>query len=129
MPSCANAWEKPHSSERATGSLSIAWWTAHRPSTNRSSRRSGRSADRQVAQSLLQKAPLGFLPRQGERPFVRPARVLDPSKTTAQIGAGRMREVILLEVAASEDRIDKREACRRTIVHGDRRSAIQLDDR
>ena len=57
------------------------------------------------------------------------ARVGHSSKATAQIGSRRMREVVLVEIAAGEDRIDDRQPRRRTVAHRDRRGAIQLDDR
>ena len=92
-----------------------------------SSRRRERSAD--VRQPALQEPALGLLPRQGERPRVRRARVGDSSKPTAQVGSRRVREVVLVEIAAGENRVDDREPRRRTVAHGHRRGAVQLDDR
>jgi len=52
-------------------------------------------------------------------------RATEPAK---QIGARRMREVILAELASAENRIDECQSGRGTVAHRNGRRAIQLDD-
>ena len=56
-------------------------------------------------------------------------RVDSTPKAAAQVGARRVRQVVVLELAARQDAVDQREARRRTVAHRDGHRAIQLDDR
>ena len=59
----------------------------------------------------------------------RSAGLVHPPATPAEVGARRVREVVVRPIAAREDRVDQRQARRRAVAHRDRHGAIQLDDR
>ena len=83
----------------------------------------------QFCQSLLDEPPLRPLRREGERFLVRHPRVSPSAKPAAQIGAGRMREMILVETAALEQGIDQRQPRLRPVAHRHGRGPVQLDHR
>ena len=45
------------------------------------------------------------------------------------LGAGRVGQVIVGQVAAGQDRVDQRQAGRRAVAHGDGDGAVELDHR
>jgi hypothetical protein len=77
----------------------------------------------------LDKAAFRRLRRQSERVFVCSDRVLRGSQAAAKVGPCRVREVIVSEIAACEDRVDEREADFGAITHGDGGRAIEFHDR
>jgi hypothetical protein len=65
---------------------------------------------------------------QSERAFVCGDRVLCASQTAAEVGPCRVRQVVVREFAAREDRVDEREADFGAITHGDGGRAIEFHD-
>ena len=56
----------------------------------------------------FQEAALRFLSCERERPLVRLARILRPAETTAEVGAGRVGQAVILQIAAVENLVDER---------------------
>ena len=59
----------------------------------------------QFGHPARQKAPFGLLLGQFERPLVGKSRLRCPPESTAQIGTGRMREMVTIDLTACQQRI------------------------
>src|SRR5262245_22265767 len=82
----------------------------------------------ELGQAPLQESPLRFLPDEAEGPLIGGAGFLDLPQPPAKIRARRMRQVVVGQIAAREDRVDQFEAGSGTVPHGDRHGAIQFND-
>ena len=82
----------------------------------------------QLGQPTLQKPPLRHLFSETEGSLVRGSGFLQSSQPTAEVRPGRMREVVIREIAAFHDGVDQREPRRRTIAHRHRHCAVQLNN-
>src|SRR5207237_10835738 len=71
----------------------------------------------QLRQPAFQEPSLGLLAGEGERALVGHARLGAPAKSPAQIGARRVRQVIVAKLAAGEDPVDQRETAFRAVAH------------
>src|SRR5262250_2797506 len=89
--------------------------------------RTFRSSVAELRQAALEKAALRLLSRERERAFVRRASVAGLAEPSAKIGARRVRERIVGEIAAIQDRVDQRQPGHWPVAHRDRGRAIQLD--
>ena len=83
----------------------------------------------EFAQTPLEEASLGLLAGERERASVGGARLVRAAEPAAEIGPRRVRQVVVGELAAREDRVDQREPRLRPVAHRDRHRAVQLDDR
>ena len=84
---------------------------------------------RQVRDPLFEEPPLGLLPGERDRALVRRAGIVGHAEPPAQVGPGRVREVVIVKIAAREDRIDQRQTGSGAVAHRDRDGAVQLDHR
>src|SRR3954468_21675934 len=92
----------------------------HQPST---------LSHREVTYPFLKEPALWFLAGKRQCALERHPRVGDSSQPPAQLGTRRMREAVVAQIAAIEDRVDERQSGRRTVAHRDGDGAIQLDHR
>src|SRR5262245_30026816 len=82
-----------------------------------------------LREPALEEAPRGSLLRQVKGPTVRFARLGRAAETSAQVGAGCVRRLVVREIAALEERVHEREPRGRPVAHGDRGRAVELDHR
>jgi hypothetical protein len=81
----------------------------------------------QLAEPLCEKPSLRFLPGEGQRPFVGGSGFCRSPEAPAEIRPRRVRQVIVLQVASGEDRVDEGKSCHRAVAHRHRDRAIQRD--
>jgi hypothetical protein len=77
-------------------------------------------------QAAFDEPALRRLCRQFERAFVCGDRFLCAPQAAAKVGSCRVRQVVVRELAAGEDRVDEREADFGAITHGDGSRAIEF---
>jgi hypothetical protein len=66
----------------------------------------------QFRQPLFEKPALWILPRERQRPFVACSCVDPSSESAAEVGSRGMSQPVLDQIAASENRVDDRQAGR-----------------
>ena len=81
----------------------------------------------EICQASFQKSSFRFLSRESQRPFVRCARLRQPSQPPAQIRSRRMCKVEVHQITAREDGVYQMQAGQWPVTHRHRHSAIQLD--
>ena len=82
---------------------------------------------RQFIQPALQISLLRLLPRESERPEVTGSGFIRSPQPTAKVGPGRMREMVIGEVATSQDRVDQCQALGRPVAHRHRHRPVEFD--
>ena len=82
----------------------------------------------QFGEPALQESTLRSLPDEGRRTFVRCSCRRNVAQPPAHVRAGRMREVVVGEVAARENGVNRHESCCRAVPHRDGNGTVQLDD-
>ena len=80
-------------------------------------------------QTSFEEPPLGLLIRERQGALVGGPGFFVSSQPSQQFAARRVRELIVGQLPAREDRVDEREAGRRAIAHGHGGGAIQFHDR
>jgi hypothetical protein len=84
---------------------------------------------RRTRGSLFEEAPFRILSRQSQCPQVGRTGIVDSSQPAIEVGSRWVREMVAAQIAALEHRVDERQSGGRSMVHGDCRRAVQLDDR
>lgn len=74
----------------------------------------------QFAKPPLEKPAFRGLPGQLERPLVGLSRVFGVTEAPAQVGPGRVREVVIIQITGRKQGIDKHQAFGGTVTHGAR---------
>ena len=83
----------------------------------------------QFLEALDNKPSGRLLPGKAQRSPIRVHRLTCFSQPLTEIGARRMREIVILKFTTSPNLIDQSQPSRRTIRHGDRNRMVQLDHR
>nr|QPG01997.1 hypothetical protein WM98B_00144 [Acinetobacter nosocomialis] len=83
----------------------------------------------QLGEPPLEEATLGRLPDQRQRASVGRPRLLGSPQASAQVGAGGVREVVVGQLAAAEDRVERGQPRRGIVVHRHRNGAVQFHHR
>src|SRR5688572_16366836 len=80
----------------------------------------------QLPQTALQKTPLRLLRGQAERPFIRVPRFVEPPEAAAEVRAGGVGQVVVVQLTALENGVDLEEARLGRVAHRNRDGAIEL---
>lgn len=81
----------------------------------------------QFIQPPLQEAPFRLELRQGQRCSIGIARLVQAAQLSAEVGACRVQQVIVVQSAAGLEVIQLRQARRWAVAHGQRDGPVQLD--
>src|ERR1700691_3214135 len=81
----------------------------------------------QFTESSLDKSSRGLLPRAAQGLLVGSYSLRHLSQSTAQVGLRRIREIVILEITAFQNRLNQLQPLRGAIAHCDRDGTIQLD--
>lgn len=83
----------------------------------------------QLIQALLQKAPLRLQLSQLQGVPIGVPRVVQTTEAAVEIGAGRVQQVIVVELSAGQQIVDQPQASFGPFAHGHRHRAVQFDHR
>src|SRR6185437_8626470 len=83
----------------------------------------------QFAQAAFQKTLLRFLASESQGPFVGRAGIGVSRQAAEHLGTSGVSEMVVRQIAASEDAVDECEPDLGAIPHGNRDGTIQFDDR
>ena len=92
-------------------------------------RRQVAGSARQFCEAPLQKAPFRLLLRQGDRALVGGASLRGSAEASRKVGFGCVRQVVVVKLSASEDRVDKSKTGLGSVAHRHRHRAVELDYR
>jgi len=82
---------------------------------------------RQFAQPSIKKAPHRFLSRKAQGLFVSGSRFRCSSEPATHIGSRGVRKVVVSQIAAQQNGIDKCQTSRRSIPHGHGDGTVKFD--